>query len=194
MLVVILLLIGSMSFAQNPYSLSGEVLYIQPMGKVDNRLVWSVDSAVRRFYGCRSIILQSIEPTTDLLTPSKKKYDGDKIINKFRTYNKRILIITEKDLSHFGNQYYPEWSIWGYAQIGGITGVISTHLLKEDGSGIRVVTIRLIKDALHELGHNVGLNHCTRDKRCLMNSGGKGLSELDDECIWLCDYCRARIK
>ena len=73
MLVVILLLIGSMSFAQNPYSLSGEVLYIQPMGKVDNRLVWSVDSAVRRFYGCRSIILQSIEPTTDLLTPSKKK-------------------------------------------------------------------------------------------------------------------------
>jgi archaemetzincin len=192
-IVIVALFGGLVSFGQNPYSIEGKMIYIQPMGKVDHRLVWVVDSAIRKFYNCRSITLTPVEPTKDLLTPSKTKYDCNKILTKF-CGGRRVLVITEKDISHFANRDYPEWSIWGLAYVPGSTAVISTHILKEDGSDIKVVSARLIKDALHELGHNIGLQHCNRDKRCLMNDGSEGVSELDDECIWLCNYCRARIK
>ena len=180
---------GTLSFTQNsnPYSLDGRLLYIQPMGKVDNRLVLAVDSAVRGFFNCWSMILVPINPTDDLLTTSRTKYDGNKILEKFHG-NRHLLIITDKDICRYWNPSYPEWSMWGYANIGGTTSVISTHMLK--GNGMKVLRARLIKDALHELCHNVGLQHCNRDTRCLMNDGSAGVSELDAECIWLCDYCR----
>lgn len=199
MLIVILSMIWTISFAQNPYSIKGGLLYVQPTKDISPKMVWAVDSVVRDFYKCRTIILPPITLTNDLLTPSGKKYDADKIITKFRKQTgnigaKRILIITEKDISHFGNIDYPEWSIWGLAQTRGVLGVISTYKLKEDKCNNDVLTLRLIKDALHELGHNAGLRHCERDKRCLMNDGSEGLSELDAECLWLCDYCRASLK
>jgi len=178
---------------KNVYSSDEGVLYIQPLGDVDSLSIFSVDTTVQGFYHYRCVVLPIIDPTEDILTTSGKKYDCDKILSKFKG-QRHILIITKKNIAHFGNEYYPEWSIWGYAYISGETALISTYLLKQDGSNKKIVRDRLDKAAIHEIGHNVGLIHCERDSRCIMNDGGKGLPELDAQCIWLCDYCRAQVQ
>jgi len=49
---------------------------------------------------------------------------------------------------------------------------------------------RLDKIVLHEIGHNLGLDHCTNDPQCMMNAANGSIKEVDQERIWFCDKCR----
>lgn len=43
--------------------------------------------------------------------------------------------------------------------------------------------------ALHEIGHNLGLIHCTHHKDCLMNDAKGTIQQVDQEKIWFCSKC-----
>jgi len=82
--------------------------------------------------------------------------------------NSVILGVTELDL------YVPVLTfVFGEAQLNGPCAVISTHRLREEYYGMEpnedLLVERLMKEALHELGHTQGLRHCT-DWRCVMSS------------------------
>ena len=53
---------------------------------------------------------------------------------------------------------------------------------------------RLEKVALHEIGHNLGLNHCTINKECMMNDANGTIKQVDDEKLWFCEKCMKQIK
>lgn len=194
----VLCVIGLVSFIKKPvggaaiYPPVRNIMYIQPLGDVDIRLIRVVDSTIQVFYHYNCVILQKVSPTEDILTPSRTKYDVNKVITKFSSQY-HILLLTEKNISYKFNDQYPEWGCWGMAQMRGKTAVGSTYMIK-DKNNWRKTANRLIKVVLHEVGHNMGLQHCNRDKRCFMNDGSDGLRELDAEDIWLCNNCRAQLK
>jgi len=80
----------------------------------------------------------------------------------------RLLGVTAMDL------YVPIFTfVYGEAQLAGRCAVLSAHRLRQEFYGLPpdedLFGERLVKEALHELGHTFGLRHC-QDWRCAMSS------------------------
>lgn len=85
--------------------------------------------------------------------------------------------------------------LFGEAQLKGIGAVVSTHRLHNRFYGLtenaEVTTERLLKEAVHELGHTFGLIHCLQPK-CVMNSSTY-VENIDLKPAEFCPLCKKSI-
>jgi len=167
------------------------IVYILPLGEVKSDYVNSIKNSIEDFYGVKCVIKNKVPLTDDILTKSKLRYDTEKILSKFNSNNFTI-VITEKDISCRDGKY-PEWGIFGLGLLPGKICVLSSHRLKKNVTH-KIVMERLNKVAVHELGHNFSLGHCSNSKNCFMNDADGTIKQVDREKIWLCDKCRKIIK
>lgn len=83
--------------------------------------------------------------------------------------------------------------VYGEAQLGGAAAVVSTARLLSD-NGFRpdpvMLTSRLTKECIHELGHTFGLLHCP-SPRCVM-ARSVNLVQVDAKDPSLCHDCQVR--
>jgi archaemetzincin len=103
----------------------------------------------------------------------------------------RILGLVDQDL------FIPVLTyVFGEAQLGGTVAVASTFRLREPwaagGATSAVLEARLVKTALHELGHTFGLRHCLHP-RCVMTSAA-GLEMLDEKVPAFCLACQGQLR
>lgn len=99
----------------------------------------------------------------------------------------KCLLLTTKTIStnrELHGKTYPDWTIMGYGQVGGRNCVVSTATLKTKK------TERLKKVVLHELGHNLGVNHCTFSDTCLMKDLKGVGSAIDKSAFQMCSKCK----
>jgi archaemetzincin len=169
-----------------------KIVYIQPLGDVNKEYMDYLKTSVKDFYGYECVIKPKVALTSDILAGSKTRYEASKILNKFNT-NKNTLIITEKDIAYRKSKEFPEWGIFGLGLRPGKTCVISTFRLKKKVSTQKMLE-RLKKVALHEIGHNLGLEHCKNDKECMMHDADGTIKQVDREKIWFCKKCWSLIK
>jgi archaemetzincin len=169
-----------------------KIIYIQPLGDVNTEYIDYLKISVKNFYGYECVINPKISLTSDILAGSKTRYEASKILNKFNS-NKNTLIITEKDIAYRKSNEFPEWGIFGLGLRPGKTCVISTFRLKNKVSTQKMLE-RLKKVALHEIGHNLGLQHCINNKECLMNDACGTIKQVDREKIWFCSKCWKQIR
>jgi archaemetzincin len=100
--------------------------------------------------------------------------------------NGRVLGVTALDL------FVPIFTfVFGEAQIDGHCAVVSWYRLEEEHYGLppdeRKLRERLAKEAVHELGHTFGLQHCD-DWRCVMAST-HSVERLDLKEAAFCEGC-----
>lgn len=169
-----------------------KTIYIQPLGNVNQEYVNYIKKAVENFYGYKCVIKSKLNITNDILAASKTRYEAGKILKKYNSKD-NVLLLTEKDIAHRKSSKFPEWGIFGLGYRPGTTCVISTFRLKKNVSKTTFLE-RLKKVSLHEIGHNLGLAHCTNNKKCLMNDAGGTVKQVDREKIWFCKKCWSRIK
>jgi archaemetzincin len=98
----------------------------------------------------------------------------------------RLLAVTSVDL------YVPVLTfVFGEAQLSGSCAVVSLHRLREEFYGLpareELMRERLVKEAVHELGHTFGLRHCD-DWRCVMTSS-HAVERLDVKGAEFCFLC-----
>lgn len=167
-----------------------KIVYILPLGNVKSEYLDIVKNSVETFYGFKCILKHESPLTKDLLASSKTKYEAGKILAKFKT-TENVLIVTEKDIACRKNQY-PEWGILGLGYRPGTTCVVSTFRMKHNVSEKTTID-RLKKVALHEVGHNLGLDHCNFNVNCMMNDAKGTIRQVDREKIWLCEKCKKQI-
>jgi len=101
----------------------------------------------------------------------------------------KVLGITDVDL------FIPILTfVFGEAQLGGTAAVVSTARLKEPlpVRDPRIVVERLAKEAIHELGHAMGLVHCATPD-CAMGRSAS-VRDVDRKRGTLCDVCRAELR
>jgi archaemetzincin len=102
----------------------------------------------------------------------------------------RLLAVTALDL------YIPILTfVFGEAQLQGSCAVISYHRLRQEFYGLpqnsAVLRDRLLKEAVHELGHTLSLAHC-EDYQCVM-SPSHGVEWIDLKASHFCTACRAAV-
>jgi archaemetzincin len=103
----------------------------------------------------------------------------------------RLLAVAEVDL------YIPILKyVFGEAQMGGPCAIVSTYRLRQEFYGMpedhALMRERLVKEAVHELGHTLDLRHC-QDYRCAMASS-HSVEWIDLREQALCEACRYELE
>jgi archaemetzincin len=85
--------------------------------------------------------------------------------------------------------------VFGEAQLGGPSAIVSTYRLDESIYGLpenpKLLLERSVKEAVHELGHTFGLYHC-HDFDCVMHSSTVA-EEIDLKKETFCPSCQKLI-
>jgi archaemetzincin len=103
----------------------------------------------------------------------------------------RLLGITSKDL------FIPALTfVYGQAQMEGSTAVISLARLGQEFYGMPqdrpLAALRARKEALHEVGHTLGLIHCA-ERECVM-ALATNIRQLDAKSAEFCPACAAEVR
>jgi len=122
--------------------------------------------------------------------PSRGQYLSTAILAGLLTRDiadgERRLAVTAMDL------FVPVLTyVFGEAQLDGPAAVVSTHRLRNEAYGMPpdpdLLLERLVKEAVHELGHTHGLLHCV-DPGCVMRSSTY-VEEIDLKRDDFCSAC-----
>lgn len=168
---------------------------IVPLGFVNDSLIILVSEKMKQFYGVETRILPQIELPAAAWYKPRSRYRADTLLNFLEHYKPDschyIMGITGKDIS-CTKAPYADWGIFGYGQMPGVACVVSTFRLKRGNISQALFHERLLKVALHEFGHNLGLEHCPV-KGCMMEDAEGTIVTVDNEKMELCPACTEKV-
>ncbi len=169
-------------------------LTLKPIGTVDPRVLDHLRGSLRVFGEVR--IGSPVELPAQDFEPERRQYRALRLFDLCRPEaGDRVLGITEADLYEDGLRY-----VFGYADIGGRVAVVSVARLGGDPRGPKKGRApwarrsarreqkfldRCTKEAVHELGHTLGLTHDDRHPDCVMHFSAT-LADTDSKGR---DYC-----
>jgi len=185
------------------HAVAGQQLKIgvQPLGVFRDMDVKAVSMALGDVYGATVEIFDPLAMPPVAYYKPRKRYRADAILvyldGLARTSERRcdvIVGVTRQDISTTKG-HYKDWGIFGLGEVGGTSCVISSHrlirrLAKEQWrKGLR----RVIKVAIHEVGHVLGLSHCSTP-HCAMADAEGTIKTVDGEDGHFCDTCAKAIE
>jgi archaemetzincin len=169
-----------------------KTLDILPVGDLDGRLLETLASALADSFQlpCR-LLNRRLDPQF-AFHPERGQYHSSEILQAMQPYAQgawRILGVTSVDL------YIPILTfVFGEAQMGGPCALVSSHRLQQEFYGLpqdlNLLAGRLVKEALHEVGHTFDLTHCD-DYSCAM-APSHAVEWIDLKEATLCSSCQAR--
>jgi len=169
-------------------------LKLLPIGGLEGGLLGDLAPAMADAFGIPCEVASSGMDPEFAFHGERQQYHSSEILSGMqplvRPENWRVLGVTAVDL------YIPILTfVFGEAMIGGPCAVVSLHRLRQEFYGLpddeSVTRQRLMKEAVHEVGHTVNLVHCD-DYRCAM-APSHAVEWIDLKGGALCSACRSRI-
>lgn len=161
-------------------------LHIVPFQDADPKAIYYLLSRLSLRF--RDIVIEMpVDMPEEAYSEHRGQWNGEVLLDHLKRVKESkgmpwVLGITSSDLYAPGLNF-----IFGIASLGGKAALISTHRLKE-GAGEKEYLSRILKEALHELGHNMGLGHCD-NPLCVMHFSNT-LAETDRKRDEYCYICR----
>lgn len=169
-----------------------KTIQLLPLGKVSPALLGELREGVAREYSVRCEILPPEPEPSFAYNAGRQQYSSTEILAKLAARlgadGAKILGVVSADL------YIPILTfVFGEAQLRGSCAVVSTHRLRQEFYGLpadpQLLSSRLIKEAVHELGHTLGIPHC-EDYSCVM-APSHAVEWIDLKQTGFCEACRA---
>jgi archaemetzincin len=167
---------------------------IVPIGEVEETLVLFLKKSLSKTFNIETRIRHCHFDLSHVYDPVRNQYNSSglllQLISDPPPETLKILGITELDL------FIPIFTfLFGEAQLNGVAALVSTHRLHNQFYGIpenkELLKHRLLKEAIHELGHTFGLIHCFTLK-CVMKSSTY-VEEIDQKSLDFCRLCEQKI-
>lgn len=167
---------------------------VQPLAFTNQELLNHLKKDIQNYYHFNVIILENKELPTEAYYQPRNRYKANKLIWwlwKIKPNNADYIIgISTKDISSKKGDN-PDFGIMGLGFCPGKSSVISTYRIKTPNQTL--LKERLSKIALHEIGHNLGLGHCSITKDCFMHAAEASIKQIDREKLDLCANCKKMI-
>jgi len=169
-------------------------LQLLPIGKLDGRLLMDLGPAIAQTFRVPCEVLPQVLDPEFAFHGERQQYHSSEVLQRMqRVVNAnswRVLGVAAVDL------YIPILTfVFGEAQMGGPCAVVSAHRLRQEFYGLppdkEVLRQRLLKEAVHEIGHTLDLVHCD-DYRCAM-APSHAVEWIDLKESTLCAGCEARV-
>jgi archaemetzincin len=165
-------------------------IILSPIGEIAPELFNPIGREIRRIFGYPTEIVELLADIEFAYDPGRNQYNSTSILEKLAGQAPdralRILAITRVDL------FIPILThVYGEAQLGGKSCIISTCRLKEGLNPVKAAEsfrTRVFKEAFHELGHTFKLRHC-KDTSCIMHYC-RSIRDVDRKSNQLCRYCK----
>jgi archaemetzincin len=171
-----------------------KLLQLLQIGNVDNGLLKDISPALEEILSVPCTVLPVRLDPDFAFHGERQQYHSSEILQRMQSLvtadSWRMLGIAAVDL------YIPILTfVFGEAQMSGPCAVLSSHRLRQEFYGLprdpEIFRRRLIKEAVHELGHTLNLAHCD-DYRCVMASS-HAVEWIDLKDRVLCQTCRAAV-
>jgi len=169
-------------------------IQVMPLGPVPPDLLAELCSGLGREFRVECEILPAEADPAFAFNLTRQQYHSTEIlaslVRKATPASRHLLGITPVDL------YIPILTfVFGEAQLEGNCALVSTHRLRQEFYGLppdsALFRERLLKEAVHELGHTLSLSHC-ENYECVM-SPSHGVEWIDLKGFRFCDECRSII-
>jgi len=163
---------------------------ISPIGKRDDELVELIGVEIESVFGHKTETITLLDSVDFAFDPVRKQYHSTPILERLSdvapSQAMKVLGIVQKDL------FIPILThVYGEAQLGGRACMVSTYRLREGlslAASRDAYQQRVVKEAIHELGHAFNLRHC-RDTACIMHYCHT-VEDVDRKTDQLCRYCK----
>jgi archaemetzincin len=137
--------------------------------------------------GIQATILPKASIVAPSYNPQRRQYNAEILLDRVRLAPGRCIVgVTNRDLYVEGLNF-----VFGLADSPGKAAVISLHRLSA-GSDETRFRARVVKEAVHELGHTRGLGHCA-DPRCVM-AFSNSLADTDRKGKSFCSRCAQKLR
>jgi archaemetzincin len=166
---------------------------ILPVGNVETKILFPVkDGVAKVFPKTTCLVVDERLPLSEKAFDNKRgQYRSNQILASIQNYavNKRwnrIIGVLDADI------FVPELNfVFGEAAFPGKAALISLWRLKPefygDSANMEVLVERSLKEAVHEVGHTLGLKHCPRSY-CVMHFSNS-IVDTDKKQSLFCDEC-----
>jgi archaemetzincin len=167
---------------------------LKPIGDIDNNILEELKERLKQTFGCPVDTAHEDYSLEKAYDSRRKQYLATKLLSKLKkagvAKDEKVLGIVDVDLYAPGLNF-----IFGQADIAAGTAIISLSRLRQEYYGLppdeALFLDRTIKEAVHELGHTFGLEHCSNAK-CVMHFSNS-LSDTDLKQAAFCSRCRPKL-
>ena len=165
-------------------------LQLLPIGDVDRGLMEQLRAGLGGVFQAPAEFVPSSFGPEVSFHAERQQYHSSELLTymqeRISSRTWRLLGVTTADL------YIPILTfVFGEAQLGGKCAIVSTHRLRQEFYGLppdpRLLEERLLKEAVHELGHTLALTHC-QDYACVM-AASHAVEWIDIKEAQLCQRC-----
>jgi archaemetzincin len=166
-------------------------IILKPLGDVDALIIEELKQILLITFGCPIEIAPKIAITTKAYNPKRGQYLASELLNTLKTSgvagDEKVLGIIDVDLYATGLNF-----VFGQAEPDSAVAIISLYRLRQElPPDYGLFLNRAAKEAIHELGHTFGLEHCPKIK-CVMHFSNS-LHDTDVKEMTFCSQCHPKL-
>jgi archaemetzincin len=169
-------------------------ILISPIGELSPELIEAIAGEIKQVFGFTTEIGAVLQDLSFALDQNRHQYNSTLVLEQLAAntlpHSLKVLAITQVDL------FIPILThVYGEAQLGGAACIVSTFRLNEGPSGMSIqkkFIERIVKEAVHELGHTFNLRHCP-EHSCIMHYC-RNEEDVDRKSDQLCRYCKIMLE